>query len=77
MYDVKCPFCGQVMRLGRLRDDARLCWIPAEQKQPAFALKGSVPEGHVALAGDFGYWNGHTVTAYYCAACKKVIADTE
>jgi hypothetical protein len=77
MHEMNCPFCGRGMRPGRLRGDARLCWIPAEQKQPAFALKGSVPEGQVALTGDFGYWKGHTVPAYYCGTCKKVIIDTE
>ena len=69
---MKCPCCEREMRKGYLIDrEAPVQWIPENEKPPLF--KGTLADGAVRLGGG-SYWQNFKADAYYCAACKFVIA---
>ena len=72
---MKCPYCEKTMRAGYFIDGSQpIQWIP-EGTKPAL-LKGCLADGAVQL-GDGSYWKTWRATAYYCPACKMVIAPVK
>ena len=72
---MKCPKCEREMRKGYLIDrECPVQWIPEDSKPSIW--KTGVAEDAVVLSDDFS-WRGYRADAFYCSACKFVIAPTE
>ena len=69
---MKCPWCGQEMRMGYLvggRDAVRLVW----ERPGAFRLADA--DGTLYLRGDGSFWSDYKL-AWHCGACRKLVLDT-
>ncbi len=72
---MKCPCCEKTMEKGYFSNSTQpIQWIPEERKPSVW--KAGVAEGAVVLSKG-GYWTGYRANAYYCSACKLVIAPAE
>ena len=71
---MKCPACQREMQKGYLHNAGQpVQWIPEDSKPSLW--KTGVANGAVVLDNDF-LWRGYRADAFYCPACKMVIAPT-
>ena len=72
---MKCPSCQRALRKGYFHAASQpIQWIP-EGVKPCI-WKGGVADGAVVV-GQGSYWRTYRADAYYCNACKIVIAPIE
>lgn len=73
---MKCPYCAKEMLRGYLNNGRQpIHWIP-EGKKPA-ALAFSMAKDGVCLCNTYAMTRGYSAEAYYCDACRLVMAKTE
>ena len=78
---MNCPFCAGQMQSGVLRYDgkAALRWIPGDTPKSAADRFWDALGGVGMLTAGHGTWGFGTgkIQADYCAACKKMIFETD
>ena len=72
---MKCPYCGNEMRFGRIKADQLLSWTPDGEYDRGVTRWSKSPNS-VVLAKYYGLMAA-IVHAYYCEYCKKIVIDLE
>ena len=62
---MKCPFCGDEMKLGYLQSTRSICW---SEEKPAVIIHSDVKVSK-------GFWSGCYSEAEYCPRCNKIITS--
>ena len=72
---MKCPFCDKEMKKGIMYGDGRsgVHWNEGNKKVPF--LEAMVGKGRLTVAKYS--LTTFTIESYYCAACKKMVIDTD
>ncbi|MCR4926911.1 MAG: PF20097 family protein [Lachnospiraceae bacterium] len=71
---MNCPYCGRIMKKGTLPNETHPYWVA--EGESASKVRGMVPRNGVKLALEEKTLFYKKALAYYCDACKKVIAST-
>ncbi len=69
---MKCPYCGEEMRLGYIQSRDRVAWDEKKKMVTAFSPTKTAT---VDLATEGSLFGGVSAEAYLCVDCKKVIID--
>lgn len=67
--DKKCPYCNTDMLSGYIQCRDGVYWCKNKRKIAALPPF----KDNIALANQAGVFNGHSVEAYNCPKCKKII----
>ena len=72
---MKCPHCEREMKKGYLHNHSQpVQWIPEGGKPSIW--KAVAAEGGVVF-GEDSFWKGYRADAFYCPACKILIAPVK
>ena len=69
---MKCPYCGNEMRPGCIQSRDCLYWTEKTRVLPALP---PMDQNALHLTGGVKAFNGVTVEAHWCEACKKIVID--
>ena len=72
----KCPYCSGTLKHGYITTKGEIiAWSPHDEKS-FFASRWHVDKDDIPL-GQYHYWKGCQVEAFYCDKCKKIIIDVD
>ena len=74
---MKCPFCGEEMRQGKLRTRGENYFAPDSCKTPVLYTKKSIKKaGAIPVSPDaVSVCEANWTPAFLCPKCRKYIAD--
>ena len=68
---MRCPYCGEEMKLGYIQCRDGVAWSKKKRLVAAISSLGA----DLVLADEEGMFSGAAVPAYNCESCKKILID--